>query len=499
VLELIVFISGGVLLALEIVASRVLAPFFGNSVYVWGSLIGVFLAGLSLGYYIGGQVADRRPSPALFSGLVFLAGLLTFPIPFLSRQVMEALVLADVGPRAGPLAASTILFFLPTVVMGMVSPFAVRLRARTVTTVGNVAGVLYALSTLGSIVGALVAAFVLINTLGVRSIIHGLGLVMMALAALGLLAARRRPAAVAAVLAVFLAAGWATLARAEPAAAVVFERDTVYHKISVSDEGRVRYLRLDNYWQSAVDLEYPDRTVFRYSDYMHLPVLFVPSRHPWRVAMIGLGGGTVPRRYVQNYTALEVDVAELDPAVVQTARRWFGLPETPRLRVAAVDGRTFLLRSTTRYQIILLDAYLIDTIPFHLATREFFELAASRLAPGGVVASNVIGALDGPDSKLFRAIYKTFRAVFPTVYVFPVGYGGFSSPDILRNIIIIGTTNPRLSPEGVQARARAFAGVVTLEGFEEAAATLYTAPIRTDDVPMLTDDFAPVDALIPRR
>jgi len=261
----------------------------------------------------------------------------------------------------------------------------------------------------------------------------------------------------------------------------------------------VRYLRLDNYWQSAVDLEYPDRTVFRYSDYMHLPVLFVPSRHPWRVAMIGLGGGTVPRRYVQNYTALEVDVAELDPAVVQTARRWFGLPETPRLRVAAVDGRTFLLRSTTRYQIILLDAYLIDTIPFHLATREFFELAASRLAPGGVVASNVIGALDGPDSKLFRAIYKTFRAVFPTVYVFPVGYGGFSSPDILRNIIIIGTTNPRLSPEGVQARARAFAGVVTLEGFEEAAATLYTAPIRTDDVPMLTDDFAPVDALIPRR
>ena len=498
-LELIVFISGGVLLALEIVASRVLAPFFGNSVYVWGSLIGVFLAGLSLGYYIGGQVADRRPSPALFSGLVFLAGLLTFPIPFISRQAMEALVLADVGPRAGPLAASTILFFLPTVLMGMVSPFAVRLRARTVTTVGNVAGALYALSTLGSIVGALVAAFVLINTLGVRSIIHGLGLVMMALAALGLLAARRRPAAVAAVLAVFLAAGWATLARAGPAAPVIFERDTVYHKISVSDEGRVRYLRLDNYWQSAVDLEYPDRTVFRYSDYMHLPVLFVPIRHPWRVAMIGLGGGTVPRRYLQDSSGLEVHVAELDPAVVETARRWFGLPETPRLRVTAVDGRTFLLRSTARYQIILLDAYLIDTIPFHLATREFFELAASRLAPGGVVASNVIGALDGPDSKLFRAIYKAFRSVFPTVYVFPVGYGGFSSPEILRNIIIIGTTNPPLSPEGVQARARAFAGVVTLEGFEEAAATLYTAPIRTDDVPILTDDFAPVDALIPRR
>src|SRR3972149_582455 len=148
VLELIVFISGGVLLALEIWASRVLAPFFGNSVYVWGSLIGVFLAGLSLGYYVGGQVPARRPSPALFSGLVFLAGLLAFPIPFISRQVMEALVLADVGPRAGPLAASTILFFLPTLLMGFVVPLAVLLLARTVPTVGNVAGVLYALSTL---------------------------------------------------------------------------------------------------------------------------------------------------------------------------------------------------------------------------------------------------------------------------------------------------------------------------------------------------------------
>ncbi len=497
-LEFIVFISGGVLLVLEIVASRVLAPFFGNSVYVWGSLIGVFLAGLSLGYFVGGRVADRRPSPALFSNLVFLAGALTFPIPFGSRQVMEGLVLADIGPRAGPLTAATILFFLPTVVMGMVSPFAVRLRASTVTTVGNVAGALYALSTLGSIAGALVAAFVLINTFGVRSVIHGLGIVMMALAALGLLAARRRAAAAAAVLAVVVAVGWGTVARAGPVGPVVFERDTVYHKISVSDEGRVRYLRLDNYWQSAVDLEHPERTVFRYSDYMHLPVLFAPQ-HPWRVAMIGLGGGTVPRRYVQNYTALEVDVAELDPAVVETARRWFGLPETLRLRVTAVDGRTFLLRTAARYQIILLDAYLIDTIPFHLATREFFELAVSRLGPHGVVASNIIGALDGPNSKLFRAMYKTFRAVFPTVYVFPVGYGGFSSPEILRNIIIVGSMDPPLTPAEIQARARTWSGRVGLEGFQEAAATLYTVPIRTDDVPVLTDDFAPVDALIPRR
>jgi len=501
VLELIVFASGGVLLVLEIVASRVLAPYFGNSVYVWGSLIGIFLAGLSLGYFIGGRAADRRPSPVLFSGLVFLAGILTVPIPLVARGVMEQIVLADVGPRAGPLSAATILFFLPTVVMGMVSPFAVRLRARTVATVGNVAGVLYALSTLGSIVGALVAAFVLINAFGVRSIVYGLGLVLMVMAALGLLAARRWAVAAAVLVIVAVAASGGTLARAGPVAPVVFVQDTVYHQISVSDEGRIRYLRLDNYWQSAIDLDEPARTVFRYSDYMHLPLLITPGApdRPRRVAMIGLGGGTVPRRYVQDYPAVQVDVAELDPAVVATARRWFGLPATPRLRVTAQDGRIFLVRTANRYDIILLDAYLIDTIPFHLATREFFELAKSRLSPGGVVGSNIIGALDGPDSRLFRAIYKTFRAVFPTVYVFPVGYGAFSSPDTLRNIIIVGSREPLLSAEALRARVREWRGRITLEGFEETAATLYGAPIRTDDVPFLTDDHAPVDALIPRR
>ncbi len=496
-LELIVFISGGVLLVLEIIASRLLAPFFGNSVYVWGSLIGVFLAGLSLGYFLGGRAADRWPSPALFATLVFAAGAVTFPIPFVATAVMRTIVFRDYGPQINPLAAATMLFLLPSIIMGMVSPFAVRLKARTVTTVGNVAGALYALSTLGSIVGTLLAAFVLINLYGVRAIIHGLGMVLIVLAGAGLLFARRRAAA--GVMVVILAlAGWAVASSPpDAAAALVFQRDTVYHRISVSDEGRVRYLKLDNYWQSAIDLDRPDRTVFAYSDYLHLPLIFVPRLR--RVALIGLGGGTVPRHYTQDYPSVQVDVAEIDPEVVAAAQRWFRLPAGERLRVSAGDGRLFLLRASERYDVILLDAYLIDTIPFHLATEEFFRLAAARLAPGGVLASNVIGALEGEDSRLFRAIYKTFRAVFTTVYVFPVGHGAFSSTELLRNIIIVGSMEPALPATEVQARAaRLAAGVVRLPGFADAAATLYQAPIRTEDVPILTDDFAPVDALIPR-
>ncbi len=499
ILEVIVFTSGGVLLALEIIASRVLAPYFGNSIYVWGSLIGVFLTALSVGYAVGGRIADRYPSPGLFAGLVFLAGVLTVPIPLLAPEVLDAIARADFGPQLNPLVGAVVLFVVPSIVMGMVSPFAVRLRARAVTTVGATAGSLYAISTVGSIVGTLATSFVLINYLGVRAIITLMGFVLMAMAVLGWLASRRLLAGVAgAGLAVLLATGVARSAAALPST-IIYSRDTVYHRITVSDEGTIRYLKLDNYWQSALDREYPRRTVFAYADYLHLPVIFVPK--PNRVMLVGLGGGTVPGRYVADYPGVVMEVAEIDPQVVATAARYFDVRAGDRLKIASRDGRLHLRQSRGGYDIILTDAYLIDTIPFHLATREFFALARSRLAHGGVVASNIIGALDGPKSRLFRAIYKTVGQVFRTVYVFPVDFGQYRSPASLRNIIIFGTDEPRLGSDEILRRARMLTDrrIVTLARFVEAAGTLYQTPIQTGDVPILTDDFAPVDALIPTR
>ncbi|MDR7482419.1 MAG: fused MFS/spermidine synthase [Armatimonadota bacterium] len=498
ILEVIVFTSGGVLLSLEIIASRVLAPYFGNSIYVWGSLIGVFLTALSVGYAVGGRLADRFPSPAVFSGVVFLAGVLTVPIPVMAPAVLDAIARADFGPQLNPLVGATVLFVVPSVVMGMVSPFAVRLRARAVATMGQTAGSLYAISTVGSIAGTLATSFVLINYLGVRAIILLMGVVLMAMAVLGWLAGRRMlPAGAGVVVAVLLAGGVARPGDLSPT--VVYARDTVYHRITVSDEGSVRYLKLDNYWQSATDRQQPRRTVFAYADYMHLPLIFVPE--PRRAFLIGLGGGTVPARYVADYPSVVMTVAELDPEVVRTARDFFGVAAGERLRIAARDGRLHLLQIADLQEVILTDAYLIDTIPFHLATREFFALARARLAPGGVVASNIIGALEGPASRLFRAIYKTVRQVFPTVYVFPVDFAQYGAPASLRNIILVAGDAPRLPTAEIQRRAHALAagGRVTVERFVDAAASLYEVPIRTDDVPVLSDDFAPVDALIPTR
>jgi len=186
---------------------------------------------------------------------------------------------------------------------------------------------------------------------------------------------------------------------------------------------------------------------------------------------------------------------EIDPEVVVTARTLFALPDDPRLPVHVMDGRLWLRRSAARYDVIILDAYLIDTIPFHLATREFYRESAARLRPGGVVASNVIGAVRGPESRLFRAIYKTFRSVFPRVYVFPVGGG---APESLRNIILVGAGDPPLTRSEIAARAAAAeqSGRIRIEGISQDAATLLDDPIETRDVPILTDDYAPTDALI---
>ncbi len=500
ILELIVFVSGGVLLSLEIVASRVLAPYFGNSIYVWGSLIGVFLTALSLGYASGGRLADRHPTASVFASVVFLAGLLTVPIPWLAAPVLERIAASTIiPPELKPLTSAIVLFGAPSIVMGMVSPFAVRLRADAIGTMGQTAGNLYALSTVGSIAGTLATSFVLINYVGVRTLIHLLGFALLVIALLGWVSARRPvTAAVGAGLTALLAVGVERTAAAAPAA-LVYSRDTVYHRITVWDDGPLRYLKLDNFTHTGIDRTEPRRTVYSYADYLHLPRLFVAD--PTRVFLIGLGGGTVPTRWVADYPSVTMDVAEIDPEVVTAAERYFGLEPGARMRVTAEDGRHHLRRSDTRYDVILIDACLIDAIPFHLATREFFTLARSRLAPGGMVAMNVIGALAGRESQLFPAIHKTMREVFRTVYVFAVFLDKDPDPTHPRNVVVAATDEPALTRDEIARRARDLVdrGVVSVDGFVQAAANLYDGPVETAGVPELTDDFAPVDALVRRR
>ncbi|MDI6773643.1 MAG: fused MFS/spermidine synthase, partial [bacterium] len=281
VLRIVVFGSGAVLMGLEIVGSRLIAPFFGSSVFVWGGLISIFLGALSLGYYLGGMMADRWPRPTVLAGLLMLAGLTILALTVTARPVLLAFDAWDLGPRLNPMLASIVLFAIPSVLMGMTSPFAIKLVARDLRTVGSSAGVLYALSTAGSIAGTVGTAFFLIPAMGVRAILYLLGGTLLALA--GMLAAAHerliRPVLGTAVLILALTAapplGGAPIKL--PVSRVLYEKDSAYHQISVMEDGLNRYLRFNRSFQGGMVLRDPFESPFLYTSYAHLAHVFHPA------------------------------------------------------------------------------------------------------------------------------------------------------------------------------------------------------------------------------
>ncbi len=276
---------------------------------------------------------------------------------------------------------------------------------------------------------------------------------------------------------------------------ILFEADSVYHHIVVAEDAAARYLRFDRSIQSGMSLRDPFDSPFLYPAYAHLGLIFRPQAR--RVLVVGLGGGSIPKRYWRDYPEMTVTVVELDPMVVRVAGEFFDVRHDPRLRIVVQDGRLFLRRSAQRYDLIILDAYFAESIPFHLTTKEFLLLVRSRLAPGGAVVSNIIGSLEGQRSKLFRAMYRTFGEVFPGLYPFPTAFRPYRDPEGIRNIILIATDARGVPREEILRRARALAPRVTYRDFLRYAGDYYEAPIAVGDVPLLTDDFAPVDTLVP--
>jgi spermidine synthase len=506
-------------MCLEMMAFRILTPNFGGDVYVSGSIIGVFLAALSLGYYSGGRVADRWPRMGLFAALILAAGVFAALIPTLKEPLLLWSQDRVADRRWGACLYAFLLFGPSTILLGMVSPFAIRLSGRHIGEMGNVSGRLYALSTFGSIFGTLFTSFYWIAWWPVSQITLTSGLILCVLG-LGLsavAAVRREPKAEVDADADRLAAdggapthsrrgrtalcgamAMLALSAARPAAArVLYQRDTNYHRVIVSEDGTWRSLKFNRSGQAGMSLKDPFRSQFRYTDAFHLAFVYQPAAK--RVLFVGCGAATGPKQFQKLYPEVAVEVVEIDPVVVEVAKRYFQFAPAAKTRVAVSDGRVFLNGSRDQYDAIIVDAYYADAIPFHLTTVEFMRTLQRRLAPGGVAIFNVIGSLQGEASKLVRSEYKTVRKVFPTCAVFPIlqeeetpaGY----SRERVRNVILVATTS-RLEPREVERRA------VRLKNprlpFVALIASSYDPKeLPTADVPLLTDDFAPVDNLIP--
>ncbi len=487
-LLLVAFLSGAILMALELVGFRVLAPSFGGAIFVWGSLIGVFLAALSIGYYLGGRLVDRWPSSGVLGAVLLLSAGLVFLLPPFGSTVADAISVRYTDVRTGSLITCMILFFAPGVLMAVTSPFVIRLTAHSISEVGRAAGAVYAISTIGSIAGTLGTAFYLIPALGTKKILYLLGAGLVLTGLLCLSVTRRRVGSTAAIVFLLLLIPHPSHAKER----ILLERDSSYHRLFVTEEGHYRWLRADNIWHTQMDLRDPHGRGLPYSDYVDLAFLFNPDIR--RVLVIGLGGGTVPKRFVRDYPQVTVDAVEIDPAVVRIARQYFDVEPGPRLTIHEADGRQFLRRTRQTWDMILLDAYYADTVPFFLTTREFFTIAKSRLNPGGILVNNVVGRVSGPRSKFFRSVYKTMDEVFPQMCAFEVKDSG----SVWLNIEVFGINASRsFSPAELRRRAAQLQGkLIKDDKLTERLDGYLPQPIVTRDVPVLTDDYAPVDKLI---
>lgn len=410
-LLLAVTVSGAAVMIYEFIAVRVLQRYFGGQIDVWASEIAVVMAGLALGYYFGGHVADRYRSPRILGLGIAIAGVLGAVILPAAEFAGERLLQTDTAIAWQPLMAASASSFLPFLTLGAVLPQVIRLYVPSFGAVGKAAGNIAALSTIGSILGVLATGMYLLTYFGVRETLYATSGVLIVTGLAVAWVPSRRLAVLAVAAALTLTAG---AARAE----ILFQDYSAYHHIMVEDRGDTRTLWFDSDPESLMSISDPYAGGFEYTDFFHVPMMLDPTTR--RVLFVGLGGGTGPKSFYKQYPNVQIDVVELDPMVLQVARKYFALPRDGRLSVTVADGRTFLQRNAGRYGAIILDAYSSGPrggyLPYHLATKEFFELVNKRLINGGCVVYNVI-TYYGSGSVL-PDIYRTMREVFPVVYAF---------------------------------------------------------------------------------
>jgi spermidine synthase len=436
----IAFVTGAIVMSFEMLGSRYLNPYFGSGIYTWASLISTVLMALTVGYFLGGWLADRTASLSVLAVTVLVASVYMLVLPSFAQPLLEFLTGGIDDVRTGSLVASLAILLFPVTFFGMYSPFAIRLMLRSAQSSGMVSGTVYGVSTFGSIVGTLGTTFYLIPTIGTRAITLWLGAagIVCGLILLALGRLERRAVATASAAAAALLIAIAVLALPASANDALID-EKVRAEILKRPDGRLAHVESEyndiyvnkrrsqlimtfqlkgwDYTESVTNLEDPDDLPLAYSQVMTSASLLYPTEVK-RILMIGLGGGSISTYYGRAMPDVHIDTVELDQRVIDVAKQYFALRETPRVRYIAADGRVFLNRSKDQYDLILLDAYRGGYVPFHLLTREFYTLVKSRLTPGGAVAFNVH---DG--TKLYHSTVKTLGDVFPTLDLYPSGMG----------------------------------------------------------------------------
>lgn len=480
-LEIIVFITGAVVMILELVGTRILAPYVGSSIIVWTSLIGIILGALSFGYAKGGELADKKPSYRNFSLIIFVSAVNIALVSVFREYILSTVQFLSNDLRITSVISATILFAPPSFFLGMVVPFAVKLKLKNLAKTGRTAGNLYAASTVGSIFGTFSAGFYLIAILGSGKILILLSVLLLVasyLAFMGQPSTNR-----SSNLFLFFSIVIIGLFVLQPASPWFFDTDTLYNRVilqKAEDPETKRpflALRTGRGYQSAMFLDNDDELLIEYTKYYRLGDHF--NADIKNALMIGGGGYSYPKDFLKKHNEAEIDVVEIDPAVTELAKEFFRLPDDTRLAIYHEDGRNFLNRNDKKYDAIYIDAYSDISIPFHLTTIETVEAMFKSLNVDGVVILNIIGSIEGEAGKFLRAELATYKEVFPQVYLFPV----LDSKDAykVQNIALVALKSiekPNFESENAE-----------IEGY---LSHLWTKEVP-NDILILTDDFAPVD------
>jgi len=440
ILLFVVFITGACVLVIEVVAVRILSPYYGNTIFSVSSVISVILAALSVGYYFGGRFADRHPSAKWFYGIIVLSGFSIF--------ILEALIVSilpffgyKLSITTGPLITSLILFFVPAVLLGTLSPFAIKLHLASSPKdgIGSIAGKVFFWSTFGSIVGSLLTGFVLIPHFGVNVIVLATGAVLtsMGLIAFWYLRFEKKNILKIAV-GVLVVAAILLYFFAQPLDMdTLYSRDGVYEKVTIYEQEKdgelARFLLLDRAIAGAMFVN-SNKHVYEYSEYYSIYEVLQPKLT--HVLVLGGGAYTMPRELFYEVPNIQIDVVEIEPSLFELAKEFFALPDDPRLKNYVEDGRRFLYDTETTYDFIVSDVYhSVYSIPMHFTTKEFFQLAKEKLNSEGIFLANIISSLSPDASSLFITEVKTFQSVFPNSYFFAT-----ESPDYMgaQNILFVG-------------------------------------------------------------
>jgi spermidine synthase len=473
------FFSGMCIMAVELCASRLMAPFFGTSTFVWTNIIGIIMIALSIGYFVGGRLADRKPRLHILLRLLMAASAFLLVLPFVASPLVRWLASFMGSFNSsfsfiffGSLCAITLLFSPPIVVMGMTSPFLIRIIARS-GHVGDSAGHIFGISTIGSVLGTFLPILIFIPTLGTAKTILFFAAVLFVVTALGF--ANRKTALLCVATAVLF------LFPIPPMRDIpgkVYSTESAYQYIEVFDRGSYRYLVYNDAvgFQTAAN----KRSVFTglyYDYYSLLPLLF--ETPPQSALIIGLGGGIIANQIYYFYPEIYVDGVEIDPKVIEIARTYFALTDT--VKVFNQDARIFVNLRKRKYDIAIIDAYTQQIyIPFHLTTIEFFSQVKRRLSGNGILAMNVSSARD--DSPLIKSITNTLLLVFGHVYHLRI-------PHSVDNLVLASDRNIDFAfPVGAVEKG--------MRGIAQYSQQFFTESTYDERYKPLTDDRAPIEHMV---